>query len=156
MYDNDNCNTNITTVTTMEIDAIFLANSTEVQRGLLYVLGGGWTRTWALPGVEYPFEKSLSTSVLIRVGWNETNQDHTFELSTRDDDEQPIAELVKGGFKVGKPVDLTQGASQLVALSGEQTVKLPKPGIYHVVISIDGTEMKRIDFEALEKRPTGT
>ncbi len=142
-------------MTTMEIDAIFLANSAEVQKGLLYVLAGGWTRTWSLPGVEYPFNKTLSISVLIRVGWNETNRDYSFELSTRDGDERPIAEVVKGAFKVGKPVDLTDGASQLVAISGEQTVKLQKPGIYHIVMSIDGGEMKTIDFEALKGPPAG-
>lgn len=137
----------------MEIDALFLSNSVEVQKGLLYALGGGWTRTWPTPGTGYPVEKPLPVTTMIRVGWNDTNEEHSFEISCRDVDENSVATPVKGAFNVGKPPDLTRGVSQLVVLSGTQMVTLPAPGVYHLVLSLDGTEMKRIEFEALPERP---
>ncbi len=38
----------------VEVDALFLANGAEVQGGLAYVLGGGWTRCWPPPLTTIP------------------------------------------------------------------------------------------------------
>lgn len=131
----------------MQLDAFFLANGAEVRDGLLFALAGGWTRTWPAKG--YPFDKDFTFAALVRVDWTETNEQHSFMVELRDDDEEPLSETpVQGGFVVGKPAQLAQGASQCFPLSATFTASIPKPGLYHLVLHIDGTEMHRIQFEA--------
>ena len=39
----------------MQVDSLLPANSAELRDGLLFVLGGGWTRCWPEPGQQFPF-----------------------------------------------------------------------------------------------------
>ena len=137
------------------VDALFLANSQEVQSGLAYCLGVGWTRCWphAQAGQSYPYVRNIPITLIIRVPYHETNQEHQFRVSVRDSDENEIVEGAEGGFKVGRDTSLLQGMSQLVVVGMTARARLEKPQIYHVVVDIDGKEMKRIAFEALSEAP---
>ncbi len=137
----------------VEIDAMLLANGVEVREGMLYVLGGGWMRCWPSPGQPFPYDKQVQVCLLLRVPYHETNMDHTFAVALRDSDEQPIAPGANGNFRVGREVALTDGMSQLVPIAFQQVVKIAAPGIYYVVVEIDGEERKRIAFEALTMAP---
>ncbi len=137
----------------MEVDAFFLSNAAEVRGNLLYALAAGWMRTWPPPGQKYPFERPLAISAIIRVDWMETNEDHSFEISVRDSEETVLGEPVTGQFNVGRDADLTRGMSQVLVVGGAYPVTLPGPGIYVIVLSIDGTEVKRIQFESLSRPP---
>lgn len=136
----------------MEIDAFFLSNSTETRAGLMYVLGGGWMRTWP-PDGQYPYQKSLGVTALVRVGWNETNEEHTVLVKVEGPDGEQIGQLVKGGFNIGRDPEISRGMSQLITLSGMAPISLPAPAIYEVVLLIDDEPVKRIQFEAREKHP---
>jgi hypothetical protein len=137
----------------MEVDALFLSDAAQIRSNLLYTLGGGWMRTWPPSGQRYPFSRPLAISAILRVGWNETNEDHSFEIQVRDSDEVILGEPVQGNFNVGRDANLTQGMSQILAFSGVYPVTLPATGIYSVMLTIDGTEEKRIEFEALARPP---
>ena len=133
----------------LEVDALFLSNSAEVQNGLAYVLGGAWTRCWPVQGVDYPYERQIPTVAILRVPWPETNIEHNFKVAYRDADGNDLIPPAVGGFKVGRQPDLTDGASQVVVAALAAPVKLPKTGLYYVVVEIDGVEKKRIQFEAI-------
>ncbi len=138
----------------MQIDALMLCNSAEVRDGLLYVLGGGWTRCWPEPGREFPLARPLGTVFAARIAYGETNEQHTFRLEVRDSDENPLGpEQREGGFRVGRDADLSPGMSQVVQVAGSLTVQIPAPGIYSLVLSVNGREEKRIAFEALAGAP---
>lgn len=138
----------------MQVDVLMLANSAELRDGLLYVLGGGWTRCWPDAGQSYPLDRMIVAAFAIRVEYGETNEEHRFSLEIRDPDEMVIGPgQAEGGFTVGRDATLTPGMSQVVQMAGTLSVKLPSPGIYSVVLSIDGREERRIAFEALSQRP---
>ncbi len=137
----------------IRLDALFLANSAEAQSGLLYVLGGAWSRCWPPPGQQYPYERNLTVAAVIRVPWTETNIQHWFRIAVLDDDGHELGTM-EGDFTTGRAVDVTVGASQVVALAAQVTVTLYGPGIYHVVADLDDMEAHRIEFEALAARPT--
>ena len=138
------------------VDALFLANAAETPGGLLYSLGGGWTRCWPSPGQKYPFERPISIVLMIRIPWGQANREHEFTLSVRDGEERSIVrggEPATGKFKVGRDVNLLDGMSQLATVAFNAPAELAIPGIYHVVIELNGTEAKRIQFEALDGPP---
>ena len=136
----------------IEVDALFLANSAEVREGFLYALGGGWIRCWPHEGTSFPFDRPVTFVMLVRVPYHDANIDHRFSLFVLDEDRKELAKA-EGTFKVGRDLNLTPGMSQLVPFAGTIAVKLPRTGIYQVVIEIGGVEKKRIAFEVLEKNP---
>lgn len=140
----------------METDALILARAAEVNTGLLSMLGGGCMRCWPQPSQQYPFTQVWSVVGAIRVGYGDTNAQHQFGIEVRDSDEVVLGPMqVAGDFNVGRPHDLTPGMSQIVPIAVPVPADLPQPGIYSVVLSIDGREAKRIQFEALAQAPLG-
>ena len=140
----------------MEIDALILSRAAEVNAGLISMLGGGCMRYWPQPSQQYPFTQVWVVVGAIRVGYADTNAQHQFGIEIRDSDEVVLGPTqVAGDFNVGRPHDLTPGMSQLVPIAVPVPAELPQPGIYSVVLSIDGREAKRIQFEALAQAPPG-
>lgn len=140
----------------MEIDALILVRAAEVNAGLISMLGGGCMRCWPQPSQQYPFTQVWVVVGAIRVGYADTNVQHQFGIDIRDSDEVVLGPTqVAGDFNVGRPHDLTPGMSQLVPIAVPVPAELPQPGIYSVVLSIDGREAKRIQFEALALAPPG-
>ena len=138
----------------VQVDALFLANTAEVPpNGLLYVLGGAWSRCWPMGEHDYPYERPIVVVAIFRVPWNETNVQHSFKIAVQDDDNASLSSA-EGMFAAGRQPDLTDGASQVVAASLSLPTKLQKPGLYSVVVELDGAERKRIQFEALPNPAT--
>ncbi|MGH2632610.1 MAG: DUF6941 family protein [Tepidiformaceae bacterium] len=131
------------------IDALFLANSAEIPpNGLVYVMGGAWSRCWPPPDLDYPYQRPIHTVAIFRVPWHETNSQHAFKISVEDEDNRSLSSG-EGSFKAGRQPDLTDGASQVVVVVLPLVATLEKPGIYSVSAEIDGHPVKRIQFEAL-------
>ncbi len=137
---------------TVDVDALFLSNSAEVLNGMAYVLGGGWTRCWprAADAQTYPYERVLPITVFFRVPWGDTNTEHRFRVRIQDEDNSNLTAPVEGMFNAGRQAGLTLGMSQVVALSVRSRVTIPGPGIYHVVVDVNDSERKRIQFEAIQ------
>ena len=140
-------------VIAMQVDALLLADSAEVVNGKLYLMGGGWTNCTPPPDVDYPYDRLTASAVTIRVGYQETNEEHKFSLEFRDSDERPLGARIDGEFTVGRGADLTPGMSQLVQFAGAVPVHLPGPGAYTVVLMLDEREERRIQFQAMPKPP---
>ncbi len=138
----------------MQVDSLMLANSAELRDGLLFLLGGGWTRCWPEPGQQFPFERVIVSALAIRVDYAETNEEHRFRLEVRDADESVLQpQQIDGGFTVGRPSDLVVGMSQVVQVAGPMAVQIPSPGIFSLVLTIDDSEAKRITFEVMGGPP---
>ena len=138
----------------MQVDSLLLANSAELRDGLLFVLGGGWTRCWPEPGQQFPFQRVIVSALAIRVDYAETNEEHRFRLEVRDADETVLQpQQIDGGFTVGRPPDLAAGMSQVVQMAGPMAVEIPAPGVFSLVLAIDGSEARRIAFEVMPASP---
>lgn len=133
----------------MEVDALLLADAAEVINGKLYLMGGGWTNCTPPAGADYPYERLTASVVTIRIGYQETNEEHKFALEFRDADERPLGARVDGGFTVGRGPDLVPGMSQVVQFAGAVPLRLPAPGAYTLVLMLDGREERRIQFQAM-------
>jgi hypothetical protein len=144
-------------MTSMEVDA-FLADAAEAVQGKVYALGIGWdtVHVRSLPAVH----PRASIGLVIRVPYTATNQMHTVlvhlededgdrvligdEPSESDSDPKQVFEI-GGQFNVGRPPLLPPGDAQVVCLAlTVNSLRLEKPAMFHWVISVDGTPLKRL------------
>jgi hypothetical protein len=143
----------------MEVDA-FLCDSIAAAEGKLYVQGAGWNNVFAQG---FPVRHNrVGIGVLIRVPYTATNQAHQFEIRLEASDGERIAladappnvpsedgmlYTIGGEFNVGRPPLLPAGESQMVPLAMNlDGLLFPKPDGYSFVVSVDGTEMKRLSL----------
>ena len=90
----------------------------------------------------------------IRVEYDETDTEHSFRLDVRDSDGIVLGPgQADGTFNVGRDEDLTPGMSQLLQIAGAISVEIPSPGIYSIILIVDGSEARQIAFEALAQPP---
>lgn len=143
----------------MELNAI-LCNHAEVQNNLLYLAGGGIDRASVPPGAPAPYQISLAVGLTLGVPWTQTNQNHSLSLTLVDADEQPVmvpvgpdtseplrADIV---FNVGRPPSLITGETQMVSLAiNLPGLVLPQLGRYFFVLSVDGTELRRLGYAVM-------
>jgi hypothetical protein len=134
----------------VDVDALFVANSAELQSGLVYVLGGAWTRCWPAEAQDYPYERIIPVVTVFRVPWGETNVSHKFRIRALDDDNNELAAPAEGVFKAGRQPDLTDGASQVVVATLAAKVRLARPGLYYIAVEVKEAEKRRIQFEAID------
>lgn len=150
----------------MDVTA-FLADSVVVADGKLFVQGAGWT---TISASSFPVHHDrIGIGVLIHVPYSATNQMHALEVEMQDFDNQPVSigdappevspdgRLYKlgGQFNVGRPPLLPVGDEQIVPIAlNVNGMRFEVPGMYSVVISIDGTEMRRLPFRVQPIQPT--
>lgn len=87
------------------IEFLLLANHAEVQNGLLYVSGAGWSDMFQQPpGPEGQFAPNhFGIGASISVPWDETNQPHHLViLILREEDSSELAR-VETDIEVGRP-----------------------------------------------------
>lgn len=134
----------------MQVDFMMLADGAEAAAGKIYILGGGWT-TVAIPA--FPAGYRMSITFGIRVGWNETNERHTFRAAIETADAAPIVEAANGAFEAGRPPGLKPGVDQVVLISTACELALTGPGDFVAVLDVDGERMKRLPFYIIQGVP---
>lgn len=137
--------------------AIVLCNHAEAVNNLLYVSGGGINLAYAAPGTPPPYGVTVGVGLLVTVPWQQTNQQHKAEVTLVTEDGEPV--LIPVGpdakeplnvvlaFNVGRPVHLSVGDDQTIALAAN-LVNLPFPalGKYEFLVNMDGNPERRIGF----------
>jgi hypothetical protein len=139
----------------MEVDA-FLADSVVVAENKIYAQGVGWD---SIMTALFPFRQArIGIGVILRVPWTATNQMHDLSIKIVDPDENtvvlgtpppgielPEVRELKGQFNVGRPPLLHPGDSQVVPIAMNiDGLEFTAPNTYSVVISVDGTAMRRL------------
>jgi hypothetical protein len=141
----------------MEVDA-FLADSVVAADGKLYIQGAGWN---VLMAAQIPFRQPrIGVGIVVRVPYSATNEMHEFSIKVVDPDENMIAlgvappgvELpdgkvreLKGKFNIGRPPMVVPGDEQVIPIAiNLDGVEFTEPNQYSVVISIDGSDMRRL------------
>jgi len=149
----------------MEIDA-FLADSVDTVNGKIYAHGAGWNMIFA--GEVPARHQRVGLGILIRVPYTATNQEHKLEIRLEDSDGelvslgdvpgQPGEKLTNFGtnFNVGRPPTLAPGEDQIVPVSMNiNGLLLERADIYHFVLEIDGTEVKRLPLRLVHQPVPG-
>ena len=138
----------------IEVDA-FLADSVDGAQGKIYVLGAGWD---SITVQSFPARHPrIGIGVLVRVPYTATNQEHQLEIGLEDADGEPHPigddpndpsrkiDRFGASFNVGRPPQMVAGDSQTVAMAVNiDGLVFTQPGRYSFVLSVDGTEQKRL------------
>jgi hypothetical protein len=124
------------------IEFVVIANHAEVQNGLLYLSGGGWSEHWRLPQPDgsVPTTK-LGLGVSILTPWGDANRPVNLTLRVEHEDGgEPLAKL-DAQMEVGRPPGLTAGSDLRSVLAANIDLMIPTPGGYRVVAELgDGEE----------------
>ena len=134
----------------MEIEFLIVADSAQAVGGKLYMLGGGWSRYQAR---SFPVQMAVGIALGLTVPWDQTNQKRSVELSIVDEDGEVVLPPVTTQVEVGRPPGLKPGSSQRVVIAATVGLRLPKPGRYEVVGKVEGQELERIYFDAVQVGP---
>jgi len=130
----------------VKIDFVILADGAHVAGDKLYVLGGGWTILWA---AEFPTKHTAAIAVGAMVDWQETNHRHRIEIALLSEGKQLGEPLVGGEFEVGRPPGLPIGAAQRFMLAAPVSISLEEPGLYELVVRVDGADITSSPFQAV-------
>jgi hypothetical protein len=145
-------------MTAMKVDA-FVADAASTVEGKIFALGIGWSIIYANA---FPATHArLAIAMTIHVPYTQTNQLHRVLVHLENEDgvkvklgarvpadPETAAESIHeigGEFNVGRPPLLPAGDEQIVPLSLTiDALTFDEPGMFAWVISIDGTEMRRL------------
>ena len=128
---------------------LFLAHAAEVQSDMLFAMGAGWTEIGPQPS-------PLAIAAIVEVPWDETNRQHTLEISIIDEDGQPFLVPTPAGdqpvrfearFDVGRPPGVTAGRSFNVPVAiNLQPLPFQAGRQYLVRASINGQPRDEVTF----------
>lgn len=150
----------------MDLDAM-LCDHAEVAGGKLFISGAAIDRMDLPAQMPPPFVANFAVAGLVRVPWTATNSEHAlkFQFLTEDGENPPLPEGAETGpegiggemrFNVGRPPHATSGQEQLVPFAFNfQGLPLMTVGRYVVVLSLDGTEVRRLVFAVSQEQTTG-
>lgn len=122
------------------IETLLLANHAEAHRGMLYLMGGGWTvttrrmREGAPPPVNH-----FGVAVTVIVPWTETGERHELDIWMEGEDGGAPIMRLKTTFQAGRPKSLPPGADQRHVLAFGVDARFPSAGGYRVVAEVAGS-----------------
>ncbi len=136
------------------MDATFLlADWAEAINGKLYIQGAGWN-AWKRRG-----PTRCGIALLIRVGWNETNQKHRAVIRLLDPDGQAVEPtagtpvVIEAEFEVGRPAGVQEGTDFPFPVAANMQLPL-KQGRYRFSLEIDDKPVGQgATFDVLEGMP---
>lgn len=145
----------------------WLCDSAVASEGKLFVQGGGWN-ILTPPGFPAVLPR-IGIALTVDVPYTATNQNHTLEIALEAEDGQRLAlgpeqgdpmdpasvasapAKITAQFNVGRPPGLMPGDAQPIPFAlNLDGYRLASPGAYAFVIEIDGSEMSRLVFRAVQ------
>lgn len=134
--------------TDLHAAAFFLADHASVESGKVYANGAFWNR---LNFPTYPTMVSFSVVAVIVVPWRAHHQMHRFTVAFEDADGAVIGGQFEGEFQVGTAFDHRVGDNSIVPLAMPvSNIVLERSGDYSAVLTIDGAEISRWRFGAVQ------
>lgn len=119
------------------VETLLLANHAEVHRGMVYLMGGGWTITTRRlrRGVPPPVNH-FGIAVTVLVGWGELDTTHDLAIWIEHEDGGPPLIRANNRFRAGRPDTLPPGADQRHVIAISIDTQFPGPGGYRVVAEV--------------------
>jgi len=122
------------------IEFLLLANHAEVQNGLLYASGAGWSDIFRPPhGPEGQVQVNhFGIGASISIPWEETNQPHRLSISIQREEGDAELSRIETDVEVGRPPGLPVGTEQRAVFGIGADMAFPEQGGYRVVATVDG------------------
>lgn len=134
--------------TDIHAEAFFTADHAVVESGKLYVNGGFWSR---LNFPSFPVVHNFSLAVVLHIPWRAHHQRHSFAVSFEDADGQTTTNRLEGQFQTGTLPDMRPGDFTEVPMAVQVgNFVIQRPGDYSAVLQVDGTEIRRWRFRAVQ------
>jgi hypothetical protein len=129
------------------IEFLFLANHAEVQNGLLYASGAGWSELYrgqpSPDGQLLLSHFAVATSIL--VPWDETNQPHHLTIQIQPEDDGEPLSRVEVDVEVGRPPGVSPETEQRALIALTANLAFPEAGNYRVAAQLD-EEARSVGF----------
>ncbi len=130
--------------------AFFLSDHAAVENGKLYVNGGFWNQVYS---AAYPVARAFGVAAVLHIPWRKHHQGHAFSVTFEDADGRPLTARFEGQFRVGTAPNMRVGDFTVIPLAAFVTnFVLDRAGDYAAVLAVDGTELARWRFRAVEAR----
>ena len=128
--------------------AFFLADHAVVESGKAYVNGGFWNH---LRFSSFPAVQSFSIVAVLYVPWRAYHAKHRFAIWFEDADAKPLQGTIEGEFQVGAAPDMKRGDPTIMPIAATvSNFAVERPGGYACVLAVDGTEIGRWRFSAIQ------
>lgn len=128
--------------------AFFLADYVAVENGKLYSSGAFWSR-FNLPS--FPSVANFGVAVVLSIPWRAYHQVHKFAVWFEDADGKRLAGDLGGEFTVGAAPDMKVGEPTIMPISAMVgNFVIPNAGDYSAVLHVDGQELARWPFRAVQ------
>lgn len=132
----------------MHAAAFFLADHGSVESGKVYTNGAFWNR---LQFPTFPTMVSFSVVAVIVVPWRAHHQLHRFTVAFEDADGKAVGGQFEGEFQMGTMFDQRVGENSIVPLAMPvSNIVLERAGDYAAVLTVDGAEVARWPFRAVQ------
>ena len=133
--------------------AFFLADHAVVENGKLYVNGGFWNQVYS---AEYPVVRAFALAAVLHIPWRKHHQGHGFTVTFEDADGRPLSARFEGQFRVGTSPSMRVGDFTVMPVAAFVTnFVLDHPGDYAALLEVDGAELARWRFRAIEAPDPG-
>jgi hypothetical protein len=134
--------------TDLHAEAFFTADHAAVESGKLYVNGGAWNQ-FGHPS--FPAVQAFSVAAILHIPWRAHGQNHAFGIWFEDSDGQNLGGRIEGRFEAERPLGARPGDYSVAPLAVNiNGFVFPAPGDYAAVLSVDGTEISRWRFRAVQ------
>jgi len=128
--------------------AFFLADHAVVENGKLYVNGGFWNQVYS---AEYPVVRAFGLAAVLLIPWRKHHQGHAFTVTFEDADGRPLTARFEGQFRVGTSPNMRVGDFTVMPVAAFVTnFVLDRPGDYSALLEVNGAELARWRFRAIE------
>ncbi len=136
------------TATDIHAEAFFLADHAAVENGKVYVNGGFVARV-GLPS--YPANVALAVVAVLYIPWRAYHQTHKFLITAEDADGKEMPLRIEGDFQVGAAPDMKVGDPTIMPFAAViNALPILGPGRYSFVLAVDGGEIDRWAFQAVQ------
>lgn len=132
----------------MELVAAMIADAAVVERGKLYIHGGGWD---TIASATFPaVHPGLALALLLRIEYAEALKDIPIMIELVDEDDHPLSVKIEGKVNVGHAPGTKPGqpifVPQAITLNGLQ---LPKEGSYSFRITSGSRHLGSVVFRVI-------
>jgi hypothetical protein len=134
--------------TDLHAEAFFTADHAAVESGKLYVNGGAWNQ---IGHPSFPAVQAFTVAAILHIPWRAHGQNHAFGIWFEDADGQSLGGRLEGRFEAERPLGALPGDYSIAPLAvNVNGFVFSKPGDYAAVLSVDGTEISRWRFRAVQ------
>jgi len=134
--------------TDIDAKAFFLADHAVVESGKVYANGAFWDR---LNFTTFPGTRTFAVVAVLHVPRDAYHQNHGFAVWFEDTDRNPIHGRLEGQFSVGASPEMKVGGPTTMPLAAViNNFVLHQPGCYACVLEVDGSEVARWRFQAVQ------